>query len=95
MAADVFPKFFVNKGKWKHAITLIGMWQPKVEVTKKRLRKLQSAKVRARLLPPARGMSQPLKRKVGYQRLRMVEQGVCAWHALLVMLCIAETIITD
>ena len=35
MAADVFTKFFVNKDKWVHAITLIGMWQPKTEEIKK------------------------------------------------------------
>ena len=30
-----FTKFFVNKDKWNHAITLIGMWQPKVSPARK------------------------------------------------------------
>ena len=35
MAADVFTKFFVNKDKWEHAITLIGMWREGVSTTRK------------------------------------------------------------
>ena len=34
MAADVFTKFFVNKDKWEHAITLIGMWRQGVSTTR-------------------------------------------------------------